>query len=115
MTNLKEHRGGPEGDLLLLVEIIVLFRAVEVLDIASESPGRSRCTAKILKTKHGFEHMSSNLREYVNKRYYSGETETHLENVVLAQELGGSISQQEPLFLGTVEGNRRGIGINRPL
>lgn len=61
MTNLKEHGGGPETDLLLLVEIVVLFGAVEVLDIASEGPRRSWCTAKILETKHGFEYMSSNL------------------------------------------------------
>jgi hypothetical protein len=61
MTNLKEHRGGPEADLLLLVEIVVLFGAVEVLDIPSEGARWSWCTAKILETKDGFKHMSSNL------------------------------------------------------
>jgi hypothetical protein len=94
-TYLEEHRGRPQADFLLLVEIIVLRGTMQVLDVATEGARGTRGTAEVLEAKDGLE-----------------DVRTDFENIVFSQQLDEPVTQEETLLLGTGEVDLGGVGIH---
>jgi hypothetical protein len=94
-TYLEEHRGRPQANFLLLVEIIILRGTVQVLDVATERTRGTGGTTEVLEAKDGFENVRADF-----------------ENIVFSQQLDESVTQEETLLLGAGDVDLGRVGID---